>query len=163
MEFETETESIELPLGKLLDNFEERSSRQERVTIINGAGGRIYMPKEHYDFSNAQITNSVVGAHMENVTNAIQQLPPEKAELRKALEALEQHAQPLLKELSNDEDKEAAARKLETFVKEASSKRPDKGMLEVTSKGLIEAAKTVARMAPPIIATVELLKGLLGF
>lgn len=162
VEFEAGTESVELPLGKLLDNFEDRSSRQERATIIVQAGGKLFMPTEHHDYRHAHITNSVVGAHMKNVTNAIQQLPPERTDLREALEALKRHAEPLLIELPED-SKEAAAQYLEDFTKEAIKEKPRKPFLEMTSKGLIDAAQTVAKMAPPIVATVGALKGLLGY
>jgi internalin A len=165
VEFETATESIELPLGKLLDNFEEPVSRRHRATITVQAGGKLIMPSEHYDFSGAQITNSVVGAHMENITNAIQQLPPERAELRAALEELHQNAKPVLIELTKTQPDEAekAAKRLDQFVEAAKEKKPDKDFLQVTSKGLIDAAKTVAAMAAPIIATVDKLRPLLGF
>src|SRR5450432_3414411 len=101
-------------------------------------------PNIHQDFRGAQITNSVVGAHMENITNAIQQLPPERAELRTALEELKKHSEPLLKELPTDSAKKAAARNLEDFTKEAVEAEPRKSFLDVTSKGLLKAAKTVA-------------------
>jgi hypothetical protein len=159
VEFETNTQPIELPLGRLLDNFEEPASRQERVKII--VRGDVFMT-EHYDFSRSQFTNSVVGAHMQNVTNAIQQLPLERAELRAALEELKKHSEPLLKEVP-EAVKEEAAQNLEDFVKEAAKEKPRKAFLEVTAKGLVDAATTVAAMSAPIIATVEKLRGLLGF
>ena len=164
VEFETATESIELPLGKLLDNFEELASRRARATnIINiHYGGKLIMSSESYDFSEAQITNSVVGAHMQNINLAIQQLPIQRAALRTGLEELKTHAEPLLNELPK-EMQEEAAQNLEDFVKEAAKDKPRKSFLSVTSIGLIDAAKTVAAMAGPIIATVDKLRPLLGF
>jgi internalin A len=158
---------VKLPLGRLLDNFEKPASRRERATnIINiHDGGKLIMPSENYDFSGAQIFNSVVGAHMQNINLAIQQLPPERAELRAALEELHQHAKPGLIELTKTQPDEAekAAKRLDQFVEAAKEKKPDKDFLQVTSKGLIDAAKTVAAMAGPIIATVDKLRPLLGF
>ena len=62
IEFETETDSIELPLGKLLDNFEEPATRIKRALFIVQSGGKLVMPNEHFDLSNSQIINSVVGS-----------------------------------------------------------------------------------------------------
>ena len=104
----------------------------------------------------------IVGVTLNNVTNAIQQLSPERADLRSALEELKKHAEPLLKELPKDAQEEAA-RNFEDFTKEAATAKPRKGFLDLTSKGLIEAAGTVAAMAPAIIATVDKLRPLLGF
>jgi len=119
-----------MPLAKLLDNFEEPASRRQRATIIVQAGGKLIMPSEHYDFSGAQ-----------SITNAIQQLPPERAELRAALEELHQNAKPVLIELTKTQPQEAekAAKRLEQFVEAAKEEKPDKDFLQVTSKGLIDA------------------------
>lgn len=162
VEFETKTQSIEIPLGKLLDNFEEPMSRQERVKIIVG---RDFIVSNDFTISNSQFTNSVVGAHMQNITNTIQQLSPERAELRAALEELHKNVEPVLVELTktNPEDAEKAAKRLDQFVEAVKEEKPDKDFLQVTSKGLIDAAKTVAAMAGPIIGTVGKLRGLLGF
>ena len=95
------------------------------------------------------ITNSVVGAHMENITHVIQQLPPQLAQLRTALEELYQNAKPVLIELkkTQPEKAEKAAKRLDQFVEAAKKKKPAKDFLQVTSKGLLDAAKTVAAMA----------------
>jgi GTPase SAR1 family protein len=163
VEFETETESLEMPLRKLLDNFEDISSRKERVQFIVQPGGILnYMTEEKFDFSHSRFTNSVVGAHMANITNAIQQLPPERGDVRGALEELKKHAESLLKELP-PEKQEEAVQNLDDFVKEAAKQTPRKPFFEVTSKGLIDAALTVAAISGPIIATVEKLRPLLGF
>jgi internalin A len=162
VEFETETDSIELPLSKLLDNFEEPDSRRERATIIVQAGGKIVMNAENcQDFSGAVITNSVVGAHLQNIANAIRQIPADRANLRAALEELNRHSQSLLRELPKDLAEETAAN-LEDFTREATKDTPRKSFLEVTSKGLIEASTTIAAIAPPIIETVQKILSLVG-
>jgi signal transduction protein with GAF and PtsI domain len=121
------------------------------------------MPTDHFDFRNAKISGSVVGAHMQNIKNTIEQLPSERAELRSALEALRAQVEHLLQQLPSDSAKKAAARNLEDFSKEAVDPEPRKSFLEVTSKGLIDAASTVAVISGPIIETVNALRGLLGF
>jgi Leucine-rich repeat (LRR) protein len=55
-----------------------------------------------------------------------------------------QNAKPVLIELTKTQPDEAekAAKRLEQFVEAAKEKKPDKDFLQVTSKGLIHAAKT---------------------
>lgn len=116
----------------------------------------------HQDFRGATITNAVVGACMQNITNSIQQIPAERADLRVALEALQRHIELLAKELPQDASQEAA-QNLEDFTREAGKEKPRRSLLEVTSKGLIDAARTVTAISGPIAETINNLKGLLGF
>lgn len=162
VEFETDTESIELPLGKLLDNFEEPVSRRERATIIVQAGGKLYMPSEHFEqnITVGRDLTGVVGVTLTNITQAIQNL--QREDLRDALEALKRQIEPLLQHLSADMVEETV-QNLEDFTKEASKDKPRKPLLEVTSKGLVEAATAVSAISAPVIKTVNELKGLLGF
>jgi hypothetical protein len=44
---------------------------------------------------------------------------------------------------------------LKSFVEEAKKEKPSKWMLDISSKGLIEAAKTVAEMAAPVTTAVR--------
>jgi internalin A len=162
VEFETDTESIELPLGKLLDNFESSVSRRERATITVQAGGRLYMPNEHHE-QNITVggdLSGIVGITLTNVTQTIKNVQQE--DLRTALETLKQQTESLLEQLPTDKAEEAAEN-LADFAKEAAKEKPRKAFLDVTSKGLIEAASTVATISGPIIETVNKLKTVLGF
>ena len=51
VEFETATETIEVPLGQLLDNFETPESRRKSVTYHFDVheGGRVYVPRELHE------------------------------------------------------------------------------------------------------------------
>jgi len=83
-------------------------------------------------------------------------------DVKQALEDLHARVQELTAKLE-DENKEQVARDLDNFVEEATSKNPRKGFLEATGEGLIEAAKTVAEMAPSITTAVKAVIALLAF
>jgi len=74
-------------------------------------------------------------------------------ELKKELEKLIE----LVKEISTQNSKiaEQVTRDLQTFIGEATSKNPRKEWYEVSSKGIIDAAKTIAALASPVIKTIE--------
>ncbi len=120
------------------------------------------MSNEISTISGNQISNSVVGTHMENIQLTIQSLPAGKSELREALEKLKNHASPMLGELPK-EHAEDTAQDLEDFTKEVVKERPHKGKVQDTGKRLIETAQSVAKYAPTVIESVEKIKHLLGF
>jgi internalin A len=164
VEFEAPNGVVKLPLANLLDNWEEQHSRHERALIIinnNYFEGGLDMSKD-INIVNSRLTGSIVGAHMQNISVAIQAIPTSKADLRAALDELRGHTEPLLQELPEDVAEEAA-QNLEDFTREAAKEKPRKGYLDVTSKGLVDAASTVAQIAPSIIGVVAKLKELLGF
>jgi hypothetical protein len=136
---------------------------ETHIIIQPGAIVNYMNNKEQYDFSHSTIENSVVGAHFKDIAIAIQQLPLERAELGSTLEDLKKHCELLFKALPTDQLRKTAARDLADFIKESVEAEPRKSILVVTSKGLIEAAKTVASVSGPIISTVGKIKGLLGF
>jgi hypothetical protein len=53
-------------------------------------------------------------------------------------------------------------RPAKTLVTEAAKANPKKEQLSVSGKGLIEAAKTAAEMAGPIVTAVKAVLGLFG-
>ena len=60
------------------------------------------------------------------------------------------------------EKAEEASRSLETFTSEVLAKKPRKEWYELSAKGLIEAARTVAAMAAPITTAVKAVLALLA-
>jgi hypothetical protein len=137
---------------------------QEGVTIIV-KGDYVVGGKSMRDDRSIHIGGNVsgqVGQALTNCTNIIQEIGQDRAELRAALEELQKRAAPVLKELPPAKAEEAAAN-LEDFTKEAAKEKPRKPFLAVTGAGLVDAAKTVAKMSGPIIEVVDKLKGLLGF
>ena len=57
---------------------------------------------------------------------------------------------------------EQAAQDLETLTNEATSREPRRRWYELSAEGLIEAAKTVGKMAEPVVKTVEAILPLPG-
>jgi hypothetical protein len=86
----------------------------------------------------------------------------ENDELQKALKDLTGTIAKLCEQLHNNEHQQQVSRKLKTLVEEASAKKPDKSWLELSGKGLIEAANTVAAMASPVTTAVKAVLNLLG-
>jgi len=82
-------------------------------------------------------------------------------ELRMKLKELSSLTAKLCEQLP-EEKAEEVARDLHSFVNEATSKKPRKKWYELSAKGLVEAAKTVATVAGPIVTTVKTILSLLG-
>jgi hypothetical protein len=61
-----------------------------------------------------------------------------------------------------EDQREEVVKNTETLAREAASKKPNAGILGISAKGLVEAAKAVAEMAQPIASAVGTVLGLLG-
>jgi hypothetical protein len=81
-------------------------------------------------------------------------------EMKKRLEELHELVKNLAPKLAPD-DQEKAAKNLEVLAREATSKKPDRAWYDVSAKGLMEAASTVADMAAPITKAVQAVLALL--
>lgn len=68
----------------------------------------------------------------------------------------------LCKGIPQDKAREAA-RDLDTLASEIASGKPRQKWFEISAEGLMDAAKTVAKMASPIVKTVKDVGMLLGF
>ncbi len=86
----------------------------------------------------------------------------EDAHLKTALTELKSVTERMVGQIPDPAKQQSVANKLETLTKEATSKEPDHDMLQVTGKGLIEAAKTVGEMAAPIAKAVGVVLGIFG-
>lgn len=78
-----------------------------------------------------------------------------------ALDELARQAQELCRRLPADE-RAVVERRLNTLRDESKAKNPDPSMLQVSAKGLVEAAKTVAELAGPVKSAVAAVLGILG-
>ena len=78
-----------------------------------------------------------------------------KADLRKELEEVVKLMTTVIDSLSADGEKGDTATQLKTFVEEAKKDKPNKWLLDVSSKGLLEAATTVASMVTPVTTAVK--------
>lgn len=77
------------------------------------------------------------------------------------LEKLRGYLRELIPQL-DEQKRQSVADDTETFVKEVTKPVPRKSLLEITGKGLIEAAETCAALAAPITQTVRSIVALLS-
>lgn len=75
--------------------------------------------------------------------------------LRQQLEAVVGLVSKLAEVMDTVGKKNDVSVQLKSFVEEAKKEKPSKWMLDISSKGLLEAAKTVAEMAAPITTAVK--------
>lgn len=85
----------------------------------------------------------------------------EKPELQQALKTLIAEVEKVHPQLPEGE-RTKAERKLKTLTEEVAEKEPDKEQIALSGKGLIEAAKTCAQMAPSLVIAVKAVVGLFG-
>ena len=82
--------------------------------------------------------------------------------LQEALKTLTIEVGKLTQQLPDGAQQQTVSRRLNQLVEEAASPQPDKSVLEVTGKGLLEAAKSVAEMVPLVTAAVKGVLSLFG-
>ena len=127
-------------------------SSQPRVkTVVNNVT---------LNFSNgASFTGSLaVGENIKVSYEAASDTPD--SELRRQLEEAVKLVTGVIDSLPTEEKKTNAAIQLKTFVEEAKKVNPNKWLLEVSSKGLLEAATAVAALVTPVTAAVKAVLGL---
>jgi hypothetical protein len=82
-------------------------------------------------------------------------------QLARRVQELERAVQELAARLPTDEAQAEVRAQLDLLVMQTKKENPNRQMAEVTGKGLIEAAKTVAEMSGPITTAVAALLALL--
>jgi hypothetical protein len=160
--FEGETASLEAmrrQICSLVDGYVRRA--QNTATVINNIGG-------DYMSANIQMGNVTVSGDFNVVTATNIQNSFNKAansgvsdELKTKLKDLSVEVAGLAKALPPD-DAEKASKDLEVLTSEAVSKKPRKEWYELSAKGLMEAAKTVAGMAAPVTTAVKAILALIA-
>lgn len=126
---------------------EELKPEEEPVKKDKRNGDNIAITVE----SNAQAIINV-GSKLSDVMQQIDSLPADdafKRELREAVTDLQNH----LKELpaENEDDVEIISDSVQTLVDESNKKRPNKKKVQITIKGLKEAAQNIAKISPIIL------------
>jgi hypothetical protein len=108
-----------------------------------------------FNIKGGDFRHSVFGDNATQINN-----PQRAEETEKLLATLTAQIEALSKELPPQKAEQVRS-DLETLTREAKSPEPRKSMFTVTGEGLVDAAKTVATMAPSITATVMELSKLL--
>jgi hypothetical protein len=160
--FEGETASLESmrkQVASQVDGFVRRA--QSTAIVINYIEG-------NYMSTNIQMGNVTVSGDFNVVTATNIQNSFNKAansgvpeELKTKLKELSVQVANLVKELPPD-DAEKASKDLEALTSEAVSKKPRREWYELSAKGLVDAAKTVAKMAAPIATAVKAVLALIA-
>ncbi len=180
---ELNNDVIELNVKELLDGIEtlvERNTRrargsgQKEVTMIFQNGAHAHFEGDTMEnvggdkntqtisggtFNQCAIANRQT---LENCFNTIQQV--QNPELKASLEELHAQVGTLLSKLDAKNETTLATEtreNLDLLVKEATKSKPRKKLFEVSSEGLIEAAKTLKEMTGPIVSVVTTLGKLL--
>jgi hypothetical protein len=83
-------------------------------------------------------------------------------ELRQRLEEVVGLVSKLTEAIDSTDGKNDVSVQLKSFVEEAKKEEPSKWMLDISSKGLLEAAKTVAEMAAPVATAVKAVLALIA-
>ncbi|MEM9065774.1 MAG: hypothetical protein AAGB51_09830 [Planctomycetota bacterium] len=151
-------DSVPQPSGGGVSNIHIGEGANASVTIINAKEGSTVGDVINIVGQNT-FNNSPIKSQIQNSFNTTNSLP-EDDEKRKLLEDLIKQVAALAEEINDQDDADAAGRKLETFTKEANAAKPDKNLLKLTGDGLVEAAKTVGKMVGPITKTVTALLAL---
>ena len=102
----------------------------------------------------------VVANLIQNSFNKVEQADVDD-QIKERLKELSEYVADLVKELDADRARQVA-QDLDTLSTEAISAQPRRKWYELSADGLIEAAKTVSRLATPITSTVNAVLKLLG-
>jgi len=176
VEFYPENLDYLVYVQELLDGIESPADRKarrdkdaefKRVEIVVQPGGYLNIEGDPMEkISGGKYTQKITGGTfnqcavasqqtLENCFSTIQQVL--NPELKAKLEELTTHAGGLLAKLEAKQDNNLAAEtreNLETLVKEAAKSEPRRKWFDLSSEGLIEAAKTVKEISGPIISVV---------
>lgn len=111
---------------------------------------------------NASGTFNINQVAAESITNSFNHIQGADVspEMKAKLEDLNKLVKELMPKLPPEQQKKAA-KNLEKLTEEATAKEPDREWYEVSAKGLMEAAKTVADMSGPITTAVKAVLALL--
>jgi len=165
----------EIPIADLLNGVEspaERKAAQQKardggIHVYVADGGSAQIAKEIMEAKNEQnisggTFNAPVGINQTftNCYNTIRAVKNE--EKRIALEGLVKQVETIHPHLVDEKAKVKAERQVKLLTEEAAQPEPDKDQIQLSGKGLIEAAETCAKMAGPVITATKAVLGLFG-
>ncbi|MBL9182291.1 MAG: GTP-binding protein [Verrucomicrobiaceae bacterium] len=157
VEFETDTDTIELPLGRLLDNFEELASRRDRMRVgysleeLTQLKALMKGDTINQTFNGGTFTGPVA-AVMKNCTSIINQQT--NAERKTLLEDIERAAGQIIT-LLPPEKQEKQAKNLKQLVETTVDAEPDREWYSLSAKGLLEASEFVKKFSGNLVDTLS--------
>lgn len=160
---EGETASLEWMRRQVAEQLQGYIDRNRHVsTIINNNINGNYMATT-IQMGNVSVTGDFNVVTAEHIRNSFNKAASTDAcdELKEQLRELAVQVADLAKRLPPDQA-ELLSKDLETLTSEATSKSPRPRWLELSSEGLLEAAKTAGEMAVPIATAVKAVLALLS-
>lgn len=155
---------------KKIEAYEVRRQTERSQTVYHVNIEKMTMVKNEQNISggtfHGPVINHLHAKRIENSFNTFAAAEPE-AELTEAVSTLHEEVTALLQELEAEGEEASASteevvNQLETFTEQAAKPKPLKEVLEVTAKGLVDAAGTVAKMAGPVTKAVTRVLKILG-
>jgi len=141
-------ENKKIALEKNLSLIESRQTREKFILFLKNFKGFQVSILSHNIIGNNNIVNSYVHESFKNAEKS------SSSDLKEKLDTLITKVNDLCNKIPNNDDKEKTALYLKQFVEHATLPKPDKTMLGVTGKGIIDAAKAIADVAKPIAEAV---------
>jgi tRNA U34 5-carboxymethylaminomethyl modifying GTPase MnmE/TrmE len=94
-----------------------------------------------------------LNSHFERSIQSVESIPSADAKTKDELVALTNQLKQLLEKMpsGNEEMVEQVAKRLNTLMEEASAKKPDHEMVQITAEGLKKAAQNLAAVVPTIL------------
>lgn len=123
------------------------------------ANGTQQIVTTNYGSNNVFHGDAIAAGNITESFNTASKAP--NSEIQDALQALTKNIAQLCEKLGGAEQ-QTVSRRLKQLAEEAVAPQPDKSFLQVTGKGLVEAAKTVAEMVGPITTAVKGVLALFG-
>ncbi|KGQ19388.1 hypothetical protein LF41_3038 [Lysobacter dokdonensis DS-58] len=150
--------SLDTMRRQVKDKVDAYIRRQEAKIVQNIHNGDVIQNTTTVgNLGQGAVVNVVTAKEIENAFNnafkMVREADGATQDRKDKLDALIKQVQELVPQLP-EETKAQALSDMETLTREATSAKPRRKMLEVSGEGLIEAAKTVAKMVPSITAAV---------
>jgi hypothetical protein len=147
-------------VAERLQRYIERS--RTATTVINNIQGNLM--NTSIQMGNVSVSGNFTVVTADNIKNSFNTAASSDVsdDLKNRLKDLTV----LVADLANSlprEDAEKVSQDLEAFVKESTLSKPRKSWLDLSSQGLLDAAKTVADMAAPVATAVKAVLGILEF
>lgn len=157
-------EMVRQQVWKKAERFEQERTSRRVIKMVAINTGDTNVTNQQFTFSGGHVTGVNInspGARVDHIRTSFLESQPQD-DLRQAVDELHHQIKSLLEHDLPEEQQRKIVKDLQVFTEQAADPEPHKGILEVTGKGLIEAAQTVAEMVGPITTAVKGVLGLLG-
>ena len=135
---------------------------ESRSMLLTQKGTTMIVNNVTFNFDNGSSFTGPVAVGENIQISYIAATDTKDQHLKQALEKVVLEATHLAAAVSPESRKSDVSTQLKSFVEEAKKEKPSAWMLDVSSKGLIEAASTVASLAAPVTEAVKAVLSILN-